>query len=198
MPGGCGVVPVSRSISSPLPCRGVCVCEWDRSRAWSITASWLPARGLARGEDAVCLSRQPCGTAEPFPPPPSACFCSLLCCRKPAAFQVGQKLCLGCPGLRVCPWLCVCPGPGSAKPPICRGDVGDVDNGGGFYADLNWGLSTKGQHSTCLCGLCLGGTHCCPHCHHLKQCIDKEVGTVGTLIDMQTGGYWLASLIPAL
>ena len=124
------------------------VCEWDCSAARSITGLLAASPGAWEGEGcwsrAVGLSRQPCGDSRALSllhPVPVSGFCSAagnLRLSRQGRSCICAPLC-SCPGPCFCPWLCFCPRPGSAKPPLCRGGVGDVDAGEGGYADLDWG-----------------------------------------------------------
>lgn len=137
------------------------VHELDLSGAWSVAGLLAASPGARDGEGcwsrAVGLSRQPHGDhralALPLPVPVSG-FCSAA--GNPWLSRRGRNWIWAPP-------LCFCPRLGSAKPPLCGADVGDVVvcSGGLRRAEMGVSLgatAVAGSRHVSVRGFCLRGT----------------------------------------
>lgn len=184
----------------------VCSCERDCKQSWEPHSLLATSPRAWEGEGcwsrAVGLSRQPCGDSRvlfPLLPVAVSGFCSAA-----GNMQLSRwgRNCIwtppcSSPGLCFQPWLCFCPKACSAKPPLCRGDVGEADARGAVALTWTGDLLQGPPHllgvETCCAGSAWGvpsATTC------LKRCQGQTNGNITAVLTTLRG--LVRQFIPAL
>lgn len=183
-----------------------CSCEWDCKQSWE-PHSLLATSPMAWEREgcwsrAVGLSRQPCGDSRvlfPLLPVAVSGFCSAAGNMQLSRWGRNCIWTLPCssPGLCFQPWLCFCPKACSAKPPLCRGDVGEADARGAVALTWTGDLLQGPPHllgvETCCAGSAWGvpsATTC------LKRCQGQTNGNITAVLTTLRG--LVHQFIPAL